>query len=233
MKLYRVLFALALVTAGCNLSNDDDITVIHEQFGADTHGWTGGFADYPAGQENFYNLRSQRTHLPEPLDTTQYALQIGGDNRSDDLFMFIKHRVRGLTPNKTYWINFKVEVASNAPAGSVGIGGSPGSSVFLKAGATAVEPKPVIVEEGQTEHGNYRMNIDKGNQMEDGSDMKLIGHVGHTGSEFEYRLIERQNTEPFEATASEDGILWLIIGTDSGFEGTTVLYYNKIEVVIY
>jgi len=233
MKYTGILLGFFIFLTGCNFSNDEDITVINERFNRDTHGWTGGFSDYPVGEENFYNLNFRRTHLPAPLDTTQYALQIGGDNRSDDLFMFIKHRVRGLTPNKTYQVEFQIQLASNAPEDSFGIGGSPGSSLFLKAGAVSFEPVPVIVEMDQTDAGYYQMNIDKGNQIEDGEDMILLGHIGHDGSDFEYKLIDRVNSEPFEAMASEEGILWLIIGTDSGFEGNTTLYYNKIEVIIY
>jgi hypothetical protein len=32
------------------------------------------------------------------------------------------------------------------------------------------------------------------------------------------------------ATASSAGDLWLLVGTDSGYEGTTSLYYQRIEV---
>jgi hypothetical protein len=36
----------------------------------------------------------------------------------------------------------------------------------------------------------------------------------------------------FEVTADEDGVLWFIAGTDSGFEGLTTLYYDTITVVL-
>ena len=36
----------------------------------------------------------------------------------------------------------------------------------------------------------------------------------------------------FEVTADEDGVLWFIAGTDSGFEGLTALYYDTITVVL-
>ena len=32
--------------------------------------------------------------------------------------------------------------------------------------------------------------------------------------------------------ADDDGTLWLILGTDSGFEGLTTLYYDEITVVL-
>ncbi len=36
----------------------------------------------------------------------------------------------------------------------------------------------------------------------------------------------------FEVTTGDDGGLWLIVGTDSGFEGETRLYYTTIEVTL-
>jgi hypothetical protein len=36
----------------------------------------------------------------------------------------------------------------------------------------------------------------------------------------------------FEVTADEDGVVWFIAGTDSGFEGLTVVYYDTITVVL-
>ena len=36
----------------------------------------------------------------------------------------------------------------------------------------------------------------------------------------------------FDVTADEDGVLWFIAGTDSGFEGMTMLYYDAITVVL-
>jgi hypothetical protein len=232
LRFIKYLFPLVvisfLVSVGCNLSNDDDISVAITQFDADTHGWIGGFSNYPEGQESLYSLHVERTTLPQPLDTTQYAFQIRGDNRNDELFMFIKRRVRGLTPRKTYWVDFKVELATNIPEISNNQEETADSTVYLKAGATSVEPEPLI-----TENGFYQMNIDKGDRSVDGEDMMVIGYANHSGIETVYRLIERTSSDPFEAVADENGILWLIIGTDTGFEGMTDLFYNKIEVIIY
>ena len=65
------------------------------------------------------------------------------------------------------------------------------------------------------------MNIDKGNQAQGGI----------PGEEYHYQLIRRDNLQsPIEITTDSNGSLWLIIGTDSGFEGATTLYYNMVEV---
>ena len=72
------------------------------------------------------------------------------------------------------------------------------------------------------------MNIDRGNQSQGGEDMPVIGDIAHGNSGFEYTLIKR-SLNNFTVQAGEDGEIWLIIGTDSGFEGTTTLYYSKIK----
>ncbi|MHA6248504.1 hypothetical protein ACXYMU_11245 [Pontibacter sp. CAU 1760] len=79
--------------------------------------------------------------------------------------------------------------------------------------------------------GSIRMNIDKGNQSQGGKDMVNLGTVGIAGEDLQYTLIQRDNQQsPVEITTDNNGSLWVIIGTDSGFEGTTRLYYNTIEV---
>lgn len=188
-------------------------------------GWSGDFADYPSADSAFYELKFARTTLPAPLDTGKHALMIRGANHSDDLFMFIKKRITGLTPNKIYKVFIDVEMASAAPTHAVGIGGAPGESVFLKAGATLVEPRKV--ESG----GFYSMNIDKSNQASPGADMDTIGHIGVSDTTTVFTLISRTNADhPFSLSTDDRGEIWICIGTDSGFEGTTTLYYNKITL---
>ena len=50
------------------------------------------------------------------------------------------------------------------------------------------------------------------------------------GEDVKYQLIKRTNSQtPFSAKANDKGELWLIVGTDSGFEGLTTLYYTQIK----
>ncbi|MEM9831189.1 MAG: hypothetical protein AAF944_11165 [Bacteroidota bacterium] len=194
-------------------------------FESSTDGWENGFADYPVGEDDFYELSSEWVPLPEPLDQNQQAIKIEGSNRSDDLFMFITRSVTNLTPNATYDLVVEVQVASDAPENSVGIGGSPGSSVYLKAGAFSQKPAAVAQD------GWWQMNLDKGNQSQPGADMQVLGTVGIEGEEFTYALINRDNrANPLKVKANDQGKLWIIVGTDSGFEGKTTLYYNQITI---
>ena len=224
-----LLLTFLMLIYGCGTSSDNDDTITFMfNFSNSTEQWIGGFADYPVGEEDFYNLNVNWLPLPEPLEPNRRAFRISGDNRSDDLFMFMKRKIDGLKPSTTYILSMNIELATSSPEDAVGIGGGPGTSVFLKAGAVSEEPAPVITEQAGFEDGYYRMNIDRGNQSQGGEDMPLIGNVAHDNDDFEYTLINR-SLENFQIQSSDQGELWLIIGTDSGFEGTTTLYYSEVR----
>jgi hypothetical protein len=200
-------------------------------FDDDEEGWITGFADLPADyDEAIYELDSEWRELPDDLDG--YGIYMQGHNRSDDLFMFLKREVDGLEPGATYQATFRLVLASNVPPGLSGIGGSPGESVYVKVGATTEEP--LIVED---DAGWLRMNIDKGNQAQEGEDMINIGDMANPNltpaSAGSYELMEQNSVgRAFEVTADKNGVLWFIAGSDSGFEGLTSVYYDAITVVL-
>lgn len=200
-------------------------TTFHFDFTQNQDGWTGDFADYPVGEEGFYELEFQWGPLPSPLSAAENALKIAGNNHSDDLFMFIKRKINGLAPNTAYEVVFDIELASQAPTNAIGVGGAPGEAVILKAGVTLLEP--VKINSG----GFYLMNIDKSNQSQPGADMDTLGHIGVSDTTSVFTLISRNNfSHPFSVTTDNTGEVWVIIGTDSGYEGLSVLYYNTIAV---
>lgn len=210
--------------------NDDETPAgtvqIDDKFDISTNSWTGDFADYPAGEESFYELSYTHDKLPEPLDQTAKGIRISGNNHSDDLFMFIKKQVTGLIPNQQYTVQIEIELASNEIKGSLGVGGSPGESVIVKSGLTAIEPVKTL--DAATNY--YRMNIDKSNQSNSGEDMKVLGDISNGTEKNEYTLIKRTGT--FTGKADKDGNAWIVIGTDSGYEATTTLYYTQVKVSI-
>lgn len=222
-----------ILLAGCIenfVGGGEDVREMTFTFDESSEGWTGDFADYPTSKTAAeLELVSDRRPLPEEVGEEGEALFLAGLNQSDDLFMFLKRRVDGLEPNTSYAITFTLEVASNAPSGCVGIGGPPGESVFMKVGAARVEPEPVV------EEGDYRLNVDKGNQSSGGENAVPIGNIANgveqcTG-DVPYRMITLANRdEPFVITTDDAGRLWLLVGTESGFEGKTALYYDTIEV---
>lgn len=219
---------LALVLASCDAGTK---TAATHTFDLRPDVWTVGFADLPVDHDPaLYQLEYGSRSLPSGLDGD--GLYVQGHNRSADLFMFLKTQVHGLTPRTGYRITFAVDVATCVAEGMVGVGGSPGESVFLKAGATPLEPV-VFADEA----GYLRMNIDKGNQAREGANMIILGNIAHpdlTGAAGEKFMIKRlENTgHDFRATSDADGNMWVIVGTDSGFEGLTTLYYGEVSVVL-
>lgn len=222
-KIAAVAFLMALFACSDKNLDQPDPVEFYFDFAQGTDGWTGDFADYPVGLETFYELVFEHDTLPEPLDQGQMALKQSGNNHSDDLFMFIKRKFTGLEPGKVYYITFTIEFATNVADNMMGVGSSPGESVYLKAGAAAIEPK-----KAKDDQNFYRMNIDKNNQSQSGEDMVVIGDFSNDTDQTVYTLKTVTNESPFGVSTDETGSFWIIIGTDSGFEATTTIYYNSV-----
>lgn len=155
-------------------------------------------------------------------------------NVSDDMFMFTKRKVTGLLPNTEYRATFQVQIATKAGRNCVGVGGAPGEDVTLKAGATGVEPLsvPVFSFGGGVYSIDYRMNIDKGDQRIGGKEMIVLGDIAGTSTNCidnkRYELKELASTEAVSVKTNWLGEAWVIVGTDSGYEGETSLYITKV-----
>jgi len=226
ISLCLLLFALVSCSGSSEVKDQFDYT-----FESDQEGWVTGFADLPADSDPaFYELDSGWSALPSGLEGN--AIYLSGHNHSDDLFMFLKTQIDGLKPGTTYQVLFSIDLASNTPQGLMGIGGSPGESVYVKAGAVDYEPE--IIEESD---GWLRMNIDKGNQASEGEDMINLGTLANpnidldtfTGEEYALMTLNNQD-RVFNVTTDNDGNVWVIAGTDSGFEGPTKVYYDTINI---
>jgi len=230
INLYLIIFLLT--ASGCTNTNDDNIIPIQAeflyQFTQDTEGWIGDFADYPHEGEDFYDLEFEYSVLPSPINETKGSLKISGNNHSDDLFMFAKKKLSGLAPDTSYQLTFNIEFASDVADNMTGVGGSPGESVYIKAGATRVEPAKKL----NLSDNYYRMNIDKSNQAQSGKDMIIIGDFSNDTDKNIYTLKKVTNKTPFLVQTDSNGELWILVGTDSGFEATTTIYYNKIQVIL-
>ena len=143
--------------------------------------------------------------------------------------MYLKREVDGLISGVSYTVSATVNLATNAPLDSIGIGGSPGQSVYVKAGGSTTEP--LAARDGT---GHLRMDIDKGNQSRGGTQMAVLGVVGHPdigGEEFRRKTLDSMDGAVVVA-ADEAGRAWLIVGTDSGCEGLTRLYYDRISFTL-
>lgn len=213
--------ALAGLCVGARAGADVHELPADFQLGLD--GWEAGFSDFPVGEEDDFDLVAGHAAVPPPL-AEESGFYLSGDNHSDDLFMFVTKRFGGLAPMSHYELSFEVSFATNAPRGCSGVGGAPGESVAIKAGASAVEPVPVDTG------GTYRMNVDKGEQAQGGAAALVIGdfassqECGAGEPQYEVKTLDSQGTS-FRAATNASGELWLLLGTDSGYESVTGIYF--------
>lgn len=190
--------------------------------------WEGGFADYPVSSEFFYKLAWGWENLPVSDEPNGKGLRLSGVNHSDDLFMFVKRQLIGnLEPLTLYDVRFKATLVTNAPRGCAGIGGAPGEGVYFKAGVSNFEPKRRV-----DQNNHYRMTVDKGNQSVGGKQAIVLGHIANNNEDcdhWRYEVKRLESASPLAVRANEKGEVWLFFGTDSGFEGETTLYLEKLE----
>lgn len=236
--LYQIKGLIVLISLFCiscvklNTPAPTNKIELNYPFETSADGWTVGYSDYPAGLSlsdslSLYQFSYGFSALPDNILPRQSGIKVSGINRSDDLFMFIKKKITGLAPSTYYKITFSVDMASNANSKAVGVGGGPGTSVFLKMGASEKEPMNTIDPTNW-----YRINIDKGNQSVAGTDMINTGNIAVSDTTTVYSLIRRGNATPLVKRSGPNGELWVIIGTDSGFEGLTTLYYSNVKVTL-
>jgi len=190
-------------------------------FSVDTAGWIPGASDYTAGRTADLALQFGSADLPSPLRGR--ALRLGGNNISDDLFLFYAHRVAGLDPDRAYRVRFSVDFASNGGGDCIGGGGS----LYLKAGATAFAPDTVIRD------GYVGLNLDKGSQSTGGSQAVALGDAAHDGSGCEWGTGTRRSPAPgIEVRADGQGRTWLLVGAESTFEAPMEVYFTRMTATL-
>ena len=225
-----VLVAVVLLEPSTVMAQDASTAKFTYLFNSDAEGWMAGFADLPVDHDQqFFELDSVHRQLPDGLHQSR-GMFMQGHNRSADLFMYLKRRVDGLQPNTTYDVSVSLDLATNVQAGLFGIGSAPGEGVFSQ-GRERRRSNPRL-SEGDNRH--LRMNIDKGNQSQGGEDMVVIGNVAHsevTGSEHRLKTLDNAG-QPLSVETDGNGRVWLIVGTDSGFEGLTAIYYARIAYTL-
>jgi hypothetical protein len=65
--------------------------------------------------------------------------------------------------------------------------------------------------------------------------MKVIGNIAVAATTDSYTFITRSNSsanQPMIVRSNSKGELWLVIGTDSDYEGLTSIYYTGVNVVL-
>lgn len=237
------LFCGVATLAGCKVdivSPDPDPTTppgspstvrLDFSFATGFDNWEAAYADYTLGQEVSIGFAFGHERLPPPLNSVS-GLYLSADNRSDDLFMYLARRIDGLAANRRYRVEIQIGLATNVPPFCPGAGGAPGEAVYVKAGAVGRRPEKIV-------RGSYvSVNFDKGNQSAGGADVFVIGDLTQAGgggdclgAPYQRKTLATGATAPI-ATTDASGQLWLVIGTDSGFEGFTKLYYLDGRAVL-
>lgn len=224
-----LLMSLAFSLASCNDEEvtDPKATIVKEtDFNQGVDGWTAIYAEFPQKDTVFYELEYGIQSLPAPLDTTQKSFMLSGNNHSDALQMYVAKQLTGLTHNTSYVVETEVELASMYPSGSVGIGGSPGNAVHL---VSKFSTLGYTLQPGENEQDNVTLVMNKQGSMLE----QELGDVSITSDQYVYQLISRKKSSaPQVVKSDQDGKLWAVVGTWSGFEGITTLYYTKIKITL-
>ena len=220
-----VLLAAACLAACTPTTSPPERLTLAFDFRSDTTGWRAAFSDYPAGREADVGFDAGVRPLPAPLPAGA-ALYHRGDNISDDLFMYFDRRVTGLRPNAAYRARFRLEFASNyGDDCTIGVG----ALVYLKAGASTIEPAGAPDPQGV-----IRLNVDKGEQMNGGSDAVLLGDVrnGEPGCDENapFAVAAREVEASIIVRADAAGGIWLFLGSESAFESPHELYFTRLTV---
>lgn len=189
--------------------------------------WQADFVGYTNFNKNIYELLAEIRTLPPELGISGTGFYLQGHNRCDCLGMFLKRRLDstdGVVAGQRYRVSYNVTLASNAQTGCGGIGGPPGEAVNLMFGGAQIEP---VTFTGL--HDTRRLNVE--------STVASVGGNIANGqpcnpSSRPYISIQRSGQHTSEVTANAAGELWMFVGTRSGFEGFTALYYQRIDAVL-
>lgn len=230
------LLILILCLLGCNSELDDQSAEFVDlltafDFEGGNQDWTGGISDYPVGFEadidySFSNIQSASS---APIEGN--GLRIQADNPHEDLFYFFKREVAGLDPNTTYKLDFEFLVYAQLFSQE---SRSPSDDLYLKMGAVNYEPDSLLVK-SQNAIDYITLNVDKGTtNSASGKDLLNIGSIIEfteiipeviSGNTFDYDI---------EVVSDKDGVIWLIIGVDSGIKNemafgleAVTVYYRK------
>jgi hypothetical protein len=226
MKTSRLIAVLGwIIFSSCSMADQAEgieIFSLNFQFTRGSAGWSADFTDYPVNEDpladSIYQWKAEV--IPGAEATSgQHAYMISCNNVSGDVFMFLKKKIEGLRPNTNYNVVYEIQLSSNAVAGQ---------GIILKGGASELEPKKVI------ENGYYVLNIDKGTDTTSGENAISFGDIGASNPVTDYNSTTKGNSNsyaPFITRTNSKGELWLVLGTDSLFEGTTTVYFTRIDLV--
>lgn len=198
--------------------------------------WEAVFADYDAATRD--DGLEGEAGVVVPGSGGVAGFRLSGNNHADDLYMGMRRKVAGLRGVALYTLEYSVRLWTNTGEGCLGVGGSPGDSVYIKVGAASVRPAPEPAGDGQAVW-TFPPAVDKGNQAAGGPAGSVAGTAangqnGPCGNDGDpYTAIEYNGvTHPFTVGSNKYGELWLLVGSDSGFEGNTTIFWERVDVTL-
>ena len=188
---YSCIALATVLTWACDKGEISSNVSMVSSFENGFDGWSVDLAEYNTSMDSS-TIEFKYAIAKMPSDSTKKGLRVQSHNRSDDMFMYAKKKIGGLDSKKTYEVFFDIELGTYFHANSIGIGGSPGSSVYVKAGASSKEPTKYL------EGDFYKFSLDKGNQLEGGKELVTIGDASNGLSEpgFLLRSFGSQESNP-------------------------------------
>lgn len=228
MKKYLTWAKLVLLLSlyGCSGEKRNDVnpvrTVISE-FEEDTEKWIGDYALYNRADTTTIAFKMEKDSLPASIDSLKSSIRMEATNTRDSIFLFMKKKIVGLNPEKTYNVSFDINIATNYPS----LDNATGTKVSLKAGASPNEPVKIL------NAGYYNLSIKKGLWNVDGSEMAILGDITNGIGRAVYQLVNRNSSSKnISVKPDADGTIWVCVGEDSNYNGKTVLYIDNIKIVL-
>lgn len=229
MKKYLTWAKLVLLLSlyGCSgekRNEVDPVRTMISEFETGTENWIGDYALYKQSDTTKIAFVMEQDSLPASIDSLKFSLRMEATNTGDSIFLFIKKKIVGLNPEKTYNVSFDINIGTNYP----NLDGATGTKISLKAGASPNEPVKIL------NGGYYNLSIKKGLWNVDGSEMAILGDVTNGIGRAVYQLVNRNSSSKnISVKPDANGVIWVCVGEDTRYnEGKTVIYYDNIKVVL-
>jgi hypothetical protein len=210
----------------CNSDKRNDVSPVrtmNSEFETGTEGWTGDYALYNVSDTAKIAFVMEQDSLPSAIDSLKFSLRLEGTNVGDSIFLFMKKKIIGLNPDKSYRVNFDINIGTNYPD----LPNATGKNISLKAGASPNEPLKILRNRYNT------VSIKKGLWNVDGPEMAVLGDVVNSSGRAVYQLVNRSSAgKNITVKPDVEGTIWLCVGEDTRYKGKTVLYYDHINVTL-
>ncbi|GLU51945.1 hypothetical protein [Dyadobacter frigoris] len=228
MKKYLTWAKLVLLISlyGCSGEKRNDVNPVRtmtSEFEEDTEGWIGDYALYNRIDTTKIAFLMERDSLPAAIDSLKFSLRMEATNSGDSIFLFIKKKIVGLNPEKTYNVSFDINIGTDYPD----LAKATGTIISLKAGASSTEPVKIL------NGGYYNVSIKKGLWNVDGSEMAILGDITNGIGRTTYQLVNRNSSSKnISVKPDANGVIWVCVGEDTRYDKKTVLYFDNIKVVL-